>query len=154
MKELFESAKFLRATRTRKMRFGAYSREPLLLLRFEWKGDTVECDWLMRSPDPWDRDLPASVATENQTLQALGDAMKLRAALFASFPAVTNAKLRMFRADSEHRLELMMTGSVTRANEVFERVASMAMRAKLCGFQFKVDAGELKSMPSVSLSCL
>lgn len=114
----------------------------------------VECDWLMRSPDLWDRDLPARVQTENQTLQALGDAMSLRAAIFASFPAVTRAKLRMYRADSEHRLELLMTGSVTRSNEVFERVASMAMRAKLCGFQFKVDAGELKSMPSVSLSCL
>jgi hypothetical protein len=152
MKELFEAARFLRMTRKKKMRYGAYSREPLLLLRFEWKGDTVECDWLMRSPDPWDKDLPARIAMENQTLQALGDAMSLRAAIFASFPAVTNAKLRMYRADSEHHLELMMTGSVTRSNEVFERVASIAMRAKLCGFQFKVDAGELKGMPSASPS--
>lgn len=152
MKELFQAARFLSMTR-RKLRYGAYSSEPLLLLRFEWKGDTVECDWLMRPPHPWDRDLPAHVGRENQTLQALKDAMTLREAIFASFPAVTSANLRMYRADSEHRLELMMTGSVNRSNEVFERVASMAMRAKLCGFNFQLKAGELESMPSASLSC-
>ena len=152
MKELLHAADFLVRVR-RKLRFGALSREPLLLLRFEWKGDAVECDWLMRPPDPWDKDLPAHLAKENQTLQALRDALNLREAIFESFPAVINAELRMFRADVEHRLELMMTGRVNRANEVFERVASVAMRAKLCGFQFTLDAGELESMPSVSLSC-
>ena len=152
MKELFQAGKFLSMTR-RKLRYGAYSSEPLLLLRFEWKGDTVECDWLMRPPHPWDRDLPQHVSRENQTLQALRDAMALRQAIFESFPAVISANLRMYRADPEHRLELMMTGSVTRSNEVFERVASMVMRAKLCGFHFNLRAGGLECMPSASLSC-
>jgi len=152
MKELFQAGKFLSAIR-RKLRYGAYSSEPLLLLRFEWKGDTVECDWLMRAPHPWDRDLPSYVGKENQTLQALKDAMTLRAAIFDSFPAVTNANLRMYRTDSEHHLELMLTGSVTRSNEVFERVASMVMRAKLCGFHFNLKAGSLERMPSASLRC-
>ena len=71
------------------------------------------------------------LAKENQTLQALRDALSLREAIFESFPAVINAELRMFRADAEHRLELLMTGKVNRYNDVFERVASVAMRAKL-----------------------
>ena len=113
----------------------------------------MECDWLMRPPDQWDKDLPAHLAKENQTLQALRDALSLRGAIFDSFPAVINAELRMFRADGEHRLELMMTGRVNRFNDVFERVASVAMRAKLCGFHFTLDAGELESLSTVSLSC-
>jgi hypothetical protein len=152
MKELLHAADFLGRVR-RRLRFGAFSREPLLLLRFEWKGDSVECDWLMRPSDPWDKDLPPHVARENQTLQALKDALSLREAIFASFPAVIKADLRMFRADAGHRLELVLTGSVNRSNEVFERVASVVMRAKLCGFQFRLEAGELESMPPVSLSC-
>jgi hypothetical protein len=152
MKELLHAADFLGRVR-RKLRFGALSREPLLLLRFEWKGDSVECDWLMRPPDQWDQDLPTHVAKEHQTLQALRDALSLREAIFESFPAVINAELRMFRADAEHRLELVMTGKVNRYSDAFERVASVAMRAKLCGFHFTLEAGEMESVNSVSLSC-
>lgn len=131
----------------------ALSREPLLLLRVEWKGDWVECDWLMRPPDQWDKDLPAHLAEENQTLQALRDALSLRQVIFESFPAVINAKLRVFRADGEHRLELVMTGKVSRDNDVFERVASLAMRAKLCGFHFMLNAGVMERLTAVSLTC-
>jgi hypothetical protein len=152
MRELLHAADFLVRVR-RKLRFGALSREPLLLLRFEWKGDSVECDWLMRPPDQWDKDLPAHLAKENQSLQALRDALSLREVIFDSFPAVINAELRMFRADGEHRLELMMTGRVNRFNDVFERVASVAMRARLCGFHFNLNAGEMESLTAVSLSC-
>lgn len=152
MRELLHTADFLVRVR-RKLRFGAFSREPLLLLRVEWKGDSVECDWLMRPPDQWDKDLPAHLANENQTLQALKDALSLREVIFESFPAVINAELRMFRADAGHRLELVMTGKVNRFNDAFERVASVAMRAKLCGFHFTLNAGEMKSLTAVSLSC-
>ena len=152
MRELLHAADFLGSVR-RRLRYGALSRDPLLLLRFEWKGDSVECDWLMRPPDPWDKDLPAHLATENQTLQALRDALSLREVIFESFPAVVNAELRMFRADAEHRLELVLTGNVNRNSDAFERVASVAMRAKLCGFHFTLEAGEMERMTSVSLSC-
>jgi hypothetical protein len=117
------------------------SRSPLTLLRFEWKGNSIECDWLMRSPDPWDRDIPAHVARELQTQQALRDALYLRSLVLDSFPAVMHAELRMFRSNEEHELELMMTGRVSRANEVLHRVTSVAMRAKLCGFQFVLSNG-------------
>ncbi|MGB6743208.1 MAG: hypothetical protein WBE38_06070 [Terracidiphilus sp.] len=152
MRELVLAADFLGRVR-RRLRYGALSREPLLLLRFEWKGDSVECDWLMRPLDSWDKDLPVHLAKENQTLQALRDALSLREVIFESFPAVINAELRMFRADAEHRLELVMTGKVNRHNDVFERVASVAMRAKLCGFHFTLEAGEMESLTSVFLSC-
>lgn len=142
MKIIRESAEFLKRVR-RKLRFGAISREPLLLLRFEWKGDSIECDWLMRQADSWDRELPVHLARENQTLQALRDALGLREVIFGSFPAVVTAELRMFRADAAHRLELVMTGSVSRSNETFERVASIAMRARLCGFHFTLVEGGL-----------
>ena len=152
MKELLHAADFLGRVR-RRLRFGALSREPLLLLRFEWKGDSVGCDWLMRPPDQWDQDLPAHLAKENQTLQALRDALSLRQIIFESFPAVVNAELRMFRADAEHRLELVMTGKVNRYSDGFERVASVAMRAKLCGFSFILEAGGMENLNSVSVSC-
>ena len=135
MKELLDAADFLGRAR-RRMRFGEFSREPLKLLRLEWRGDAVECDWLMRPADPWDVDLPTHLAEENQTLQALRDALRLRDIVFKSFPGVNNAELRMFRVGADHSPELVMTGSVNRSNEVFERVASIAMRARLCGFRF------------------
>jgi len=70
MKELLQAAELLRRTR-RRLRQGEYSREPLQLLRIEWKKNSVDCDWLMRAPDPWDVDLPKHVARQNQTHQAL-----------------------------------------------------------------------------------
>jgi hypothetical protein len=152
MKELLDAAEFLTKVR-RRLRFGAFSREPLLLLRFEWRGDSVECEWLMRPGDPWDKDLPAQQAIENQNLQALRDALSLREVIFKAFPAVMSAELRMFRPDALHRLELVMTGSVTRSSETFERVASLAMRARLCGFNFNMEQGELGRMSSAPLSC-
>lgn len=135
------------------MRVGELSREPLLMLRVEWKSDSVECDWLMRPVDPWDKFLPAHLARENQTLQALRDALDLREIVFRRFPAVEHAHLRMFRADPERHLELVMTGSVTRSNEVMHRVASVAMRAKMCGFHFTLAEDGLKSMVPMSLEC-
>ncbi len=152
MRELLHAADLLRRTR-RKLRQGEYSREPLKLLRIEWKTDLVECDWLMRAPDPWDVDLPEAVARQNQTHQALKDAMSLRDSIFDSFPAITSANLRMYRADAEQQLELVMTGSVSRSNEVLQRVASVVMRARLCGFNFTLAAGGLESLRSVSISC-
>lgn len=152
MRGLAETSNFLREARKR-MRFGEMSREPLLLLRVEWKGDSVECDWLMRSADPWDKSLPPHLATENQTLQSLRDALNLREIIFRCFPAVGIAHLRMFRADDEHRLELVMTGSVNRSNEILHRVASVAMRAKLCGFDFTLTESGLRRMVPIPYSC-
>jgi hypothetical protein len=143
---------FLSAVRW-KMRSGVFSREPLTLLRFEWKVGAVECDWLMRPPDVWDVDLPKHLSDENQTLQALRDGLSLRDIVFESFPAVIRAYLRMFRSDADHQLELVMEGNVSRDGDTFRRVASVAMRAKLCGFRFTMGQSALDSMTLASLSC-
>ncbi len=150
MRVLTEIAKFLRRTR-RQLRSGELSREPLQLLRVEWKGDLVECDWLMRPVDPWDECLPPELATENQTLQAFRDALKLRAVIFRSFPAVGLADLRMYRADENHCLQLVMMGSVNRWDEEFHRVPSVMMRAKMCGFRFTVAEGVMRGLIPISL---
>jgi hypothetical protein len=149
MTQLFEACDFLSAAR-KKLRFGTFSREPLSLLRIEWKGNTVACDWLMRPSDPWDRYVPDQVARENQTMQALRDALDLREAIFKSFPSVMYADLRMFQENADHRLELLMTGTICRTNEVLHRIPSVTMRAKLCGFQFTLADGMLKSLVPVS----
>ncbi len=151
MKTLVDVAEFVRRVH-RRMRFGQFSREPLRLLRLEWKGNELECDWLMRPADPWDVDLPARAVEENQTLQALRDALHLRNIVFASFPAVDNAELRMFRIGADGLPELVMSGSVVRANEILERVASIAMRARLCGFRFTQDEGSLERLTPLGFS--
>jgi hypothetical protein len=142
MKPIRDAAAFVRGARKR-LRTGEYSREPLTLLRLEWRPECVECDWLMRPADPWDADLPPRLARENETLQALRDALDLRRMIFHSFPAAMTAELRMYR-DGGDELELMMTGSVSRTNEVLERVASVVMRARLCGFHFTLTSGGLQ----------
>ena len=149
MRVLAEIASFLLRTR-RHLRSGELSREPLQLLRVEWKGDLLECDWLMRPVDPWDKYLPPELATENQTLQALRDALKLRAIIFRSFPAVSLAHLRMFRPYKGYQLELVMTGSVNRWDEEFHRVPSVTMRAKMCGFRFTLADGAIGRMIPIS----
>jgi hypothetical protein len=151
MNNLLDAADFLRMAR-RKLRFGEYSREPLELLRLEWKGNALECDWLMRPADRWDADLPARVVEENQTLQALRDGLTLRNIVFKSFPRVDNAELRMFRIGADGLPELVMSGSLVRTNEVLERVASIAMRARLCGFRFTQGDGCLKRMTPLGCS--
>lgn len=143
MMSLRNAAGFVRSAR-KKLRVGEHSREPLKLLRVEWRAECVECDWLMRPADPWDADLPPRLARENETLQALRDALELRKMIFNSFPSIMKAELRMYRADANDQRELMMTGSVARTNEVLERVASIVMRAKLCGFQFDLASGALQ----------
>ncbi len=152
MKALIETAEFLRQAR-KLMRSGELSREPLHLLRLEWKSDSVECDWMMRPVDRWDTFLPAHLAQENQTLQSLHDALQLREIIFRCFPAVGVAHLRMFRAEEHHQLELVMTGSLTRSNEILHRVTSLAMRAKLCGFTFNLKDGALGGMLPLPLGC-
>lgn len=151
MRELLDTADFLGRAR-RRMRFGEFSREPLKLLRLEWKEDAVECDWLMRPADRWDVDLPLHVSSKNRTLQALRDALSLRNLIFDSFSGVNNAELRMFRFGAGQEPELMMTGSVMRTNDVFERVASISMRARLCGFHFTLAGGALERMSPLGCS--
>jgi hypothetical protein len=131
------------------MRFGTFSRAPLKLLRVDWQGSSIECDWLMRPSDPWDRFIPRHLAERHQTLQALEDALKLREIVFKAFPSARRAEMRMFRSGHDLQHELMMMGTVSRSDETLRTVPSVAMRAKLCGFRFNLTQGVLESLQSV-----
>lgn len=126
-----------------RLKFGEYSRSPLRLLRFELKEDKAECEWLARPNDPWDEGLAANVRQRNETVQALADALRIREALFKAIPEVRSARMRVYRQQHGAGPELIITGSVSREDQVPPRVASLAMRAMLYGFQFRLEDGEL-----------
>jgi hypothetical protein len=147
MRLLWGIADFGRAM-YRQMRFGELSRAPLRLLRLEWRGDVAECDWMARHADEWDRDVPRQVSDSNASEQALRDAMAMRELLFYALPGVDTASLRVFRQSSDGTCDLIITGMVTRGEEVPRNVPSTAMQAKLLGFQFWFQDGFLEAMPS------
>src|SRR6266700_3384333 len=144
---LWRIADFSRAM-NREMRFGELSRAPLLLLRLEWRGDFAECDWMARPPDEWDRDLPRQLSDENASEQALRDAIAIRELLFNALPGVDTASLRVFRQSDGGARDLIITGTVTRGEEVPGNVHSTVMRAKLLGFQFWFQDGILEALRS------
>ncbi len=150
MTGLFDVMDFIVRAR-RRLRFGSFSREPLRLLRVEWKGVALECDWLMRAADSWDRFIPERTAAEQQSQQALRDALRLRDLVFKSFPGVVRAHLRMFRLNAENRYELVMAGVLNRFDEVMRRIPSIAMRARLCGFEFTLTKGVLECINGFSI---
>jgi len=153
MNELLDAIEFLGRIR-RRLRFGEFSREPLKLLRLEWKESAVECDWLMRAPDAFDAFVPKSICDHHVSTQSLRDALSLREIVFRAFPRIDCANLRMFRRGQDGNLELMMTGTVKRSDESLPRVPSVAMRAKLCGFRFTLSQGVLESLQSATLGCI
>jgi hypothetical protein len=148
MKALWEAVDFVRMMRTR-MRFGELSRAPLQLLRFEFRGQEAECDWMARPPDVWDAELRQPIREHNESLQALADAIAVRDLLFDALPHVDRAVLRAFRPSAAREPpELIIAGSVHRDDpEVYER-ASLVMRAKLSGFRFCLEGKRLDPMPA------
>jgi hypothetical protein len=146
VKQLWEMADFVRNV-SRQLRFGKFSRAPLQMLRFEWRGEAAECEWMIRPPDVWDRDLPEAMVRRDQTLQALRDALMLREILFGTMRGVQTARFRAYRPAANGSTELVITGTVNREDSPPPRVASEAMRAKLLGLQFTLDDGVLEPLP-------
>jgi hypothetical protein len=142
MKELWEFADLVRSLH-RRLRFGELSRAPLKVLRLEWRGDEAECEWMARPADPWDADLPPSVAERNASQQALQDSLAVRNLLFSAMPTVSSAVFRVYRQAEGERAELIITGTVTREDQAAANVCSLAMRAKLCGLRFWLADGVL-----------
>ncbi len=145
MRELWRIADFGRAIR-RELRFGELSRARLQLLRLEWKGDSAEYEWMARPADEWDVDLTPRVREEHETLQALQDAIAVRELLFSALPGVESVSLRVFRQSATSAPDLIMTGTVTRGQEIPRNVSSTAMRAKLLGFRFWLEDGILEAL--------
>ena len=123
------------------LRFGRLSRASLRLLRLEWRGEHLECDWVARSKDEWDQDL--TTGDRNASLQALEDAMEIRELLFCVMKDISSATFRVYRQLAEGPPELIIAGTVLKPEPVRWIVGSLAMRAKLCGLQFSLDNGTL-----------
>src|SRR5207302_6272194 len=79
------------------LRFGRLSRAPLRLLRLEWRGDHVDCDWIARLDDEWDKALPPRMSDGNAALQALEDAIVVRELLFYALHDISSATFRVYR---------------------------------------------------------
>jgi len=100
---------------------------------------------MARPPDPWDADLPPSIAHRNQTYQALRDTIAIRELMFDAISEIRTAKLRVYR-QLESSAELIITGTVTREDKPPLRVSSIAMQAKLCGLYFTLEDGVLGTL--------
>ncbi|MDP9049269.1 MAG: hypothetical protein M3O31_00890 [Acidobacteriota bacterium] len=143
MKLILATIEFFHSMRSQ-MRFGEFSRLPIRLHRFEITDDSAECEWFMRPPDPWDVHLAPRLQEEQLTEQALLDALKIRELIFQGFPQVQRAGLRMYREQEGAEPELLMIGDIEREVHGLRRVASLGMRARLCGFRFSLTGGSLQ----------
>lgn len=144
MEWIWNASEFVRRVRLQ-MRFGYLSRSHLELLRLELRGREAECEWIVRSNDPWDCDLPLQSQRLHQTEQALRDAIWLREVLFASLPEIDVAVTKAFRA-TEGGLELIISGVLEKNDVVAPKIASLVMRAKLFGFRFWLEGGSLQPL--------
>src|SRR5436189_5385305 len=114
------------------LRFGRLSRAPLRLLRLEWRGDHVDCDWIARLQDEWDRGLPRHVSDGQTALQALEDAIVVRELLFYTLHDISSATFRVYRQVPDEPAELIITGTVTKPEQFRSDVHSTVMGAELC----------------------
>jgi hypothetical protein len=101
------------------------------------------CDWLARPTDEWDAYIPPHASTRNFTVQALEDAIKVRAMVFSVLGEVHTAELKAFRPVPNGERELVLAGTVFRDDKLPARHTSLAMQAKLLGFHFTVADGSL-----------
>jgi hypothetical protein len=125
------------------MQFGEWSREPFKLLRIEVRNDEAWCDWLARPADEWDAYIPSHASARNFTVQALEDAIKVRAMLFNVLDDVQTIELQAFRTLPNHCRELILAGTAFRDDKLPARDISLTMQAKLLGFHFTVADGSL-----------
>jgi hypothetical protein len=129
------------------LRFGELTRAPLKLLRLQMFEDSVECEWLARAPDLWDSDLPRQVGQRHSSLQTLRDAIDVRSLLFQTFPEAETAYLQVYRDTSNLTREMIVTGCSQRNDHSSRAVHSLAMRAKILGFRFRLEDDILYKLP-------
>lgn len=145
VKQLYKASQFLRGLNVQ-MRFGELSRAPLRLIRLQILDEVVECDWLARSPDPWDVDLSRSVRERHLSLQTLRDAIDVRALLFNLMPQVETAHFRVYREFPDYTREMIITGCAQRNDHTSRDVHSLVMRAKVLGFRFDMEGDTLRKL--------
>lgn len=153
VKQLCRASQFLRGLRVQ-MRFGELTRAPLRLVRLQMLKEVVECDWLARSLDPWDADLSQNVQRRHMSLQALRDAIDVRALLFDLMPQVETAYFRVYRESSDYAQELIIAGCAHRNDHGARNVHSLTMRAKILGFRFDIEGDTLRNIPAPGATTL
>ena len=146
-KRVSNAARFLRDFRMQ-LRFGELSRAPLELLRMQLLSNTIECDWLARSPDPWDIDLSRRIQQRHASLQTLHDAIDVRALVFEALPQVETAYFRVYRETAKDETEMTLTGCTQRNDDASPDVHSLVMRAKVLGFNFDLEEDILCKLPT------
>lgn len=134
------------------LQFGSLSRAPLRLLRLQILPELVECDSLARAGDPWDVDVQERIARRHVTLQVFHDAIDLRALLFLAMPEAEVARFRIYRESEPGKRELIMMGHAQRNDQSARGVHSLAMRAKVLGFRFRMEDETLKAIPEENVS--
>lgn len=145
MRWIWDASEFVRKAH-RRLRFREKSRPSLQLLRLEIREDSAECEWLARATDPWGADLPIQLKAGTEALEALRDALAVRKCLFVSLPQIRCATFRVYRAIEGQPRELIIAGSVSREHEPPARVASLVMRATLCGLRFNLSGGVFENL--------
>lgn len=146
VEQICNASHFLSRLRVQ-LRYGELSRAPITLLRLQLIGDTLECDWLARQPDPWDFDLPKHIRMRHASLQTLRDAMDVRSILFRAFPAVDSANLKIYRSGPTGQQELIVTGCAQRNDNSSRWIHSLVVRARNLGFRFRLENETLSTMP-------
>jgi hypothetical protein len=137
-KQLYNAGLFLRQFRLH-LRFGELSRAPVHLLHFQINESVAECEWVARQQDAWDLGLALDIGRRHASLQALKDAIDIRALLFRALPDIETARLRAYRESMRQPREVIITGNVRRRDGSYRNVHSLAMRAKLIGLRFSME---------------
>src|SRR5205814_430339 len=89
---------------------------------------------------------PPLVRKDNETFQALRDAVRVRELLFSTLPQIHSAYFRVYRQSGREPPELIITGVSSRGSEPPASLDSLVMRAKLLGFHFSLDDGTLRAL--------
>lgn len=147
IRQLCKASEFLRSLRVH-LRYGELTRAPLHLLRLQMEGNVVECEWLARAPDPWDEDLSHKLQRRHASLQALRDTIDVRDLLFDVMPQISVAQLKVYRKSSESERELIIEGLSHRSDRASRGLHSLAMRAKVLGFNFHLEGDALRGISS------
>lgn len=143
--QLLHAGHFLRDLRYR-LRYGELSRAPLRLLRFQIMTDVVDCDWMARSHDRWDMSPSRKVQQRQASLQALRDALDIRALLFEAFPRSEVVNARAFRETADYKRELIVCGCLYNNDNTARGVNSVVVRAKNLGFRFRMEDDVLQAI--------
>jgi len=145
VKQLWKAGQFIRGIGF-ELRYGEISRAPLQLLRLQLVNDALECEWLARPLDPWDKDLTISVRQRHASLQTILDAINVRSIVFETFPHINTAFFRVYRDSPEYEREMIVFGCVQRNDHSSRNVHSLVMRAKALGFRFDLNGDVLHSL--------